>query len=199
MGHGCMQGIVGFGIGLSSMGHTAVAEIQFADYIFPAFDQLVNEAAKYRYVWPGGACRMCVCQGVNCERHKALGTTAVLCMEVHILTHYIPILCNSHRMPHAFAVLGLPSHPCTAPPLWRDVPITTTSERARASRWGAPLTCLCHATSVRACRYRSGGTFACGGLTVRAPCGEAIMPRGRTASSCGEGRAFAQAPGQELP
>ncbi|PNW83205.1 hypothetical protein CHLRE_06g311050v5 [Chlamydomonas reinhardtii] len=43
------QGIVGFGIGLATAGHTAVAEIQFADYIFPAFDQLVNEAAKYRY------------------------------------------------------------------------------------------------------------------------------------------------------
>ena len=26
-----------------------MAEIQFADYIFPAFDQIVNEAAKYRY------------------------------------------------------------------------------------------------------------------------------------------------------
>ncbi|KAG1655586.1 hypothetical protein FOA52_005885 [Chlamydomonas sp. UWO 241] len=45
----CEQGIVGFGIGLAASGHTAVAEIQFADYIFPAFDQLVNEAAKYRY------------------------------------------------------------------------------------------------------------------------------------------------------
>ncbi|KAJ1503636.1 hypothetical protein HMI54_005193 [Coelomomyces lativittatus] len=43
------QGIAGFGIGYASMGHTAIAEIQFADYIFPAFDQLVNEAAKYRY------------------------------------------------------------------------------------------------------------------------------------------------------
>jgi len=31
------------------MGHTAIAEIQFADYIFPAFDQIVNEAAKIRY------------------------------------------------------------------------------------------------------------------------------------------------------
>ncbi len=28
---------------------TAIAEIQFADYIFPAFDQIVNEAAKWRY------------------------------------------------------------------------------------------------------------------------------------------------------
>ncbi|CAG8760729.1 14863_t:CDS:2, partial [Acaulospora morrowiae] len=43
------QGIVGFGIGMAAMGHTAIAEIQFADYIFPAFDQIVNEAAKYRY------------------------------------------------------------------------------------------------------------------------------------------------------
>ncbi|KAK2190728.1 hypothetical protein NP493_71g00035 [Ridgeia piscesae] len=43
------QGIVGFGIGIAVAGATAVAEIQFADYIFPAFDQLVNEAAKYRY------------------------------------------------------------------------------------------------------------------------------------------------------
>lgn len=31
------------------MGKTAIAELQFADYIFPAFDQIVNEAAKYRY------------------------------------------------------------------------------------------------------------------------------------------------------
>lgn len=34
------QGIVGFGIGLASAGATAVAEIQFADYILPAFDQV---------------------------------------------------------------------------------------------------------------------------------------------------------------
>jgi len=43
------QGIIGFAIGLAAVGHTAIAEIQFADYIFPAFDQIVNEAAKYRY------------------------------------------------------------------------------------------------------------------------------------------------------
>lgn len=45
----CEQGIAGFGIGYAAMGKTAVAEIQFADYIFPALDQIVNEAAKYRY------------------------------------------------------------------------------------------------------------------------------------------------------
>lgn len=45
----CEQGIAGFAIGLASNGSTAIAEMQFADYIFPAFDQIVNEAAKYRY------------------------------------------------------------------------------------------------------------------------------------------------------
>ncbi|CAL8070491.1 unnamed protein product [Calicophoron daubneyi] len=43
------QGIVGFAIGLAAAGTTAVAEIQFADYIHPAFDQFVSEASKFRY------------------------------------------------------------------------------------------------------------------------------------------------------
>lgn len=45
----CEQGIIGFAIGIASVGGTPIAEIQFADYIFPAFDQIVNEAAKFRY------------------------------------------------------------------------------------------------------------------------------------------------------
>ena len=36
----CEQGIAGFGIGVAVTGATAIAEIQFADYIFPAFDQV---------------------------------------------------------------------------------------------------------------------------------------------------------------
>lgn len=38
----CEQGIAGFGIGLAVTGATAIAEMQFADYIFPAFDQVNN-------------------------------------------------------------------------------------------------------------------------------------------------------------
>lgn len=43
------QGIIGFANGLAAQGHRPVAEIQFSDYIFPAFDQIVNETAKFRY------------------------------------------------------------------------------------------------------------------------------------------------------
>eukprot|EP00116_Pleurobrachia_bachei_P001857 sb/3462119/ len=35
------QGIIGFGIGAAAAGSTAIAEIQFADYIFPGFDQFI--------------------------------------------------------------------------------------------------------------------------------------------------------------
>lgn len=43
------QGIAGFAVGAAAAGLKPVAEIQFADYVFPAFDQVVNEAAKFRY------------------------------------------------------------------------------------------------------------------------------------------------------
>jgi pyruvate dehydrogenase E1 component beta subunit len=43
------DGIVGVGIGLALHGMKPVCEIQFQDFIFPAFDQIVSEAAKMRY------------------------------------------------------------------------------------------------------------------------------------------------------
>jgi 2-oxoisovalerate dehydrogenase E1 component beta subunit len=43
------QGLVGAAIGAAAEGMKPVVEIQFADYVYPAFDQIVNEAAKFRY------------------------------------------------------------------------------------------------------------------------------------------------------
>jgi len=41
--------IIGAAIGMAVHGLRPVAEIQFADYVFPGFDQLVSQAAKLRY------------------------------------------------------------------------------------------------------------------------------------------------------
>ncbi len=43
------SGIIGTAIGMALYGMNPVAEIQFADFIFPGYDQIVSELAKYRY------------------------------------------------------------------------------------------------------------------------------------------------------
>lgn len=42
-------GIVAVAVGMGAYGKQPVVEIQFADYIYPAADQLISEAARMRY------------------------------------------------------------------------------------------------------------------------------------------------------
>ncbi len=42
-------GIIGVSVGMAAYGLRPVPEIQFADYIYPALDQIVSEAARLRY------------------------------------------------------------------------------------------------------------------------------------------------------
>jgi 2-oxoisovalerate dehydrogenase E1 component beta subunit len=43
------SGIIGAAVGMALYGMRPVAEIQFLDFIYPGFDQIVSEAAKMRY------------------------------------------------------------------------------------------------------------------------------------------------------
>lgn len=43
------SGIVGAAVGMGAYGLRPVAEVQFADYVYPAYDQIVSEAARLRH------------------------------------------------------------------------------------------------------------------------------------------------------
>jgi len=53
-------GIIGTAIGMALYGLVPVPEIQFGDFIFPAYDQIVSELAKYRYRSGGEYSAKCV-------------------------------------------------------------------------------------------------------------------------------------------
>ena len=70
-------GIAAFAIGIAAMGRTAIAEIQFADYIFPAFDQVggpffLLSVALWK-VWHYSRCATCFslfCGNVQSRIHR---------------------------------------------------------------------------------------------------------------------------------
>jgi 2-oxoisovalerate dehydrogenase E1 component subunit beta len=80
-------GIAGVAIGAAMNGLRPVAEIQFADYIHPAFDQIVNEAAKIRYRSNGAfGCPIVVRAPFGAGVHGGLYHS----QSVEALFHHIP-------------------------------------------------------------------------------------------------------------
>lgn len=67
------SGFVGVGIGLAIAGLRPVVEVQFADFIHPAFDQIVSEAARLRYRSNNGwTCPMVIRAPYGAGVHGAL-------------------------------------------------------------------------------------------------------------------------------
>ena len=76
------QGIVGFGIGVAAAGATAIAEIQFADYIYPAFDQVFECVLYFSSL-------NCLSWYYFTKVYCGNSSIAILCSESHI--QFIPV------------------------------------------------------------------------------------------------------------
>ena len=49
----CETGIMGTAVGMAMAGLRPVAEIEFAGFVYPAFDQLIGHVARIRWPLPG--------------------------------------------------------------------------------------------------------------------------------------------------
>lgn len=84
-------GIVGIAVGLALYGFKPVAEIQFADFIYEAFDQIVSEAAKMRAKTGGNftaplVVRAPCCGGVKGAMHHSQSPEAYFIHTAGLIT-----------------------------------------------------------------------------------------------------------------
>ena len=146
-------GIIGAAIGMALNGLRPVPEIQFSDFIFPAFDQIVNELAKFRYRSGGQYSAPVVIPHSGRRRHQG---------------RPLPLaVARGALHPHARPASGLSleSDRCEGAP-----PLLHAAERS------GPL----HGAEAGLSRRRRRGSSR---ATTRLPLGEARRSRARGAGS----------------
>ena len=110
------QGIAGFGIGCALAGACTIAEIQFADYIFPAFDQVISSISKFALTW---AFRLSMKQ-LNTDIEVVPSSIVAVWPSDHrvLLLVMAPFIILNHLRPisHIHLVSKLPSHAVPSKP-----------------------------------------------------------------------------------
>ena len=90
------SGIVGLGVGASLMGMRPVVEIQFTDLITIAMDQIVNSAAKARYVHNGAMHVPLVVRTLNLGKGTVYSSQALEAWFTHIPGLKVVMPANPH-------------------------------------------------------------------------------------------------------
>jgi len=95
--------IVGIGTGLALSGFRPFVEIMFGDFLGLAFDQLVNHAAKFRFMY-GGRVEVPLVVRTPMGGYRGYGPTHSQCLEKHLLgVPGLQVLALNHRVdPYSF-------------------------------------------------------------------------------------------------
>jgi 2-oxoisovalerate dehydrogenase E1 component beta subunit len=157
------SGIVGVAIGMALRGLRPVAEIQFADFIHPAFDQIVSEAARIRYRSNGAfSCPLVIRTPCGGGIHGALyHSQSIEAFFAHVpglkvvmpatpadaagmlrtaITDPDPVLFLEHKKTYRAITGEVPDEPHTVPIGQADV-----------KRSGTELTCISYGYALHTC------------------------------------------------
>jgi pyruvate dehydrogenase E1 component beta subunit len=156
------SGIIGTAIGLAMRGYRPVCEIQFDGFVYPAFDQIVSQLAKYRYR-TGGTVSLPVTiripcgGGIGAVEHHSESPEAYFCH-----TAGLKVVACSSPVDAFFMVqqaIASPDPVVFFEPkrrYWEKADVDTAAtpmplEKARVVRAGTDITVLTHGPTVRVC------------------------------------------------
>ncbi len=156
------SGIIGTAIGLALRGYRPVCEIQFDGFVYPAFDQIVSQLAKFRYRTAGSVSlpvtiRIPCGGGIGAVEHHSESPEAYFCH-----TGGLKVVACSNPLDAFFMIqqaIASPDPVVFFEPkrrYWDKAEVDTAAtpmplEKARVVREGTDVTVLTHGPTMRVC------------------------------------------------
>jgi 2-oxoisovalerate dehydrogenase E1 component beta subunit len=156
------SGIIGTAIGLALRGYRPVCEIQFDGFVYPAFDQIVSQLAKYRYRTAGSVSlpvtiRIPCGGGIGAVEHHSESPEAYFCH-----TGGLKVVACSNPLDAYFMIqqaIASPDPVIFFEPkrrYWDKGEVDTSAtpmplEKSRVVREGSDVTVLTHGPTLRVC------------------------------------------------
>jgi 2-oxoisovalerate dehydrogenase E1 component beta subunit len=147
-------GIIGMAVGMGAYGLRPVAEIQFADYFYPAYDQIVSEAARLEALFTH-VCGLRTVMPSNPYDAKGLLIASIECDDPVIFLEPKRLYNGPFDGHHDQPVVPWSRHPLGDVP---DGYYTVPLESASVFRPGKELTVLTYGTMVFVCAVAAAET-----------------------------------------